>query len=119
MPDGKDIKSLQEGESFKYPGSLQVDRILGEEMKLKVFKEYFRRLRKVFKAKLHDRNLAQGVNTWAVSILRYSGAFISWRKCKLQAIDRKKRTFFTIYGGLHTKSNDDRLYIPRKNGGRG
>ena len=26
---------------------------------------------------------------------------------------------FTIYGGLHQKSDVDRLYIPRKNGGRG
>ena len=26
---------------------------------------------------------------------------------------------FTIYGGLHQKSGVDRLYIPRKNGGRG
>ena len=26
---------------------------------------------------------------------------------------------FTIYGALHRKSDEDRLYIPRKNGGRG
>ena len=26
---------------------------------------------------------------------------------------------FTIYGGLHPKSDVDRLYIPRKDGGRG
>ena len=26
---------------------------------------------------------------------------------------------FTIYGGFHLKSNADRLYIPRKDGGRG
>ena len=26
---------------------------------------------------------------------------------------------FTIYGGLHPKSDADRLYIPRKDGGRG
>ena len=26
---------------------------------------------------------------------------------------------FTIYGGLHPKSDVDRLHIPRKDGGRG
>ena len=26
---------------------------------------------------------------------------------------------FTIYGGLHSKSDVDRLYIPREEGGRG
>ena len=41
LPDGKIIKSLQEGESYKYPGILEAERFLGEEMKLKVSKEYF------------------------------------------------------------------------------
>ena len=36
----------------------------------------------------------------------------------MQAIDRKTRTLFTVYGALHPKSDVDRLYIPRK-GGRG
>ena len=88
-------------------------------MKLKVSKEYFRRFRKVFKSKLNSGNLVQGVNTWAVSFLRYSAAFINKRKCELQAIDRKTRNLFTIYGGLQPKSDVERLCIPRKVGGRG
>ena len=74
----------------------EADRFLREEMKLKVSKEYFRRLRKVSKSKLNGENLVQGVNTWAVSLLTYSAAFISWRKCELQATDKKTRTLFTI-----------------------
>ena len=58
-------------------------------MKLNVLKEYIRRSRKVFKSKLNGRNLVCGVNTWAISLLRYLAAFISWRKSELQAIDRK------------------------------
>ena len=119
MPDGKVIKSLQEGESYKYLGILEAERFLGEEMKLKVSKEYFRRLRKVLKSKLNGGNLVPGVSTWAVSLLRYSALFISWRKCELQSIDMKTRQLLTIYGGLHLKSDVGRLYIPRKDGGRG
>ena len=119
MPDGKVIKSLQEGESYKYLGILEVDKFLEEKMKLNVSKEYIRRLRKVLKSKLNGGNLVQGVNAWAVSIIRYSAAFVSWRKSELQAIDRKTRKLFTIYGELHPKSDADRLYIPRKEGGRG
>ena len=88
-------------------------------MKLKVSKEYFRRLRKVLKSKLNDENLVQGFNTWAVSLLRYPAAFFSLRKSELQALDRKTRKLFTIYGGLHPKSYIDKLYIPTKTGGRG
>ena len=88
-------------------------------MKLNVSKEYIRRLRKVLKSKLNGGNLVHRVNTWAVSLLRYSAAFVSWRKSELQAIARKTRNLFTIYGTLHPKSVVDRLYIPRKEQQRG
>ena len=88
-------------------------------MKMNVSKEYIRRIKKVLKSKLIGGNLVCGVNTWAVSLLRYSAAFVSWRKSELQAIDKKARKWFTIYGALHPKSDADRLYISRKRGGRG
>ena len=119
LPDGKVLKLLQEGESYKYLGVLQADKFLEEKMKLNVSKEYIRRIRKVLNSKLNGGNLVRGVNTWAVSLLRYSAAFVSWRKSELQAIDRKTRKLFTIYGALHPKSDVDRLYILRKEGGRG
>ena len=67
---------------------------------------------------MNGGNLVQGVNSWAVSLLRYSAAFISWRECELPAIDRKIRKFITISGGLHSKSDVERVYIPRKDGNR-
>ena len=119
LPDGKIIKSLQERKSYKYLAILEADKFLEQNMKLNVSKEYIRRIRKVLKSKLNGGNLVRGVNTWAVSLLRYSAAFVSWRKSELQAIDRKTRKLFTIYGALHPKSDVDRLNIPRKEGGRG
>ena len=76
LPDGKVIKFLQEGKSYKYSGILEADKFLEEKMKLNVSKEYIRRLRKFFKSKLNCENLVHGVNTWAVSLLRYSAAFV-------------------------------------------
>ena len=78
-----------------------------------------RRLRKVLKSKLNGGNLVRAVNIWAVSLLRYSATFVSWTKSELQATDRKTRKLIAIYGALHPKSHVDRLYIPRKAGGRG
>ena len=43
----------------------------------------------------------------------------TWRKSELQAIDRKTRKLFTVYGALHHKSYVGRLYIPRREGERG
>ena len=119
LPDGKVIKSLQKGESYKYLGILEAYRFLEEKIKLNVLKEYVRTIRKVLKSKLNEGNLVRGVNTWTVSLLRYSAAFVSWRKSELQAIDRKTRKLFTIYGALQPKSDVDKLYIPRKEGGGG
>ena len=68
-------------------------------------------------SKVNGGNLVCIDNTWAVPLLRYSAAFVSWRKNKLQVIDRKTRKVFNIHGALYPKSDVDRLYIPRKEGG--
>ena len=46
LPDGKVIKSLQKGDSYKYLGILEADKFLKEKMKKNVSKEYIKRLRK-------------------------------------------------------------------------
>ena len=61
-PNGKVIKSSQEGESYKYLEILEADKVLEEKMKLNVSKEYIRRLRKVLQSKLNSENLVRGVN---------------------------------------------------------
>ena len=50
LPDDQVVKSLQEGESYKYLGILEAVKFLDNKMKLKVCKEYLRRLRKVLKS---------------------------------------------------------------------
>ena len=80
------------------------------KMKLNVLKEYIRRVKKVLKSKLNGGNLVCGVNTRAVSLLRYAVGFVSWKKSELQAIYRKTRKLFTIYRASHAKSDVDRLY---------
>ena len=119
LPEGKVIKSLQEDESYKYLGILEADKFLAKKMKFNVSKEYIRTLKKVLKSKLNGGKLVRGVNTWAVSLIRYSAAFVSWRKSELQATDGKTRKLLTMYGALHPKSDADGLYIPRKEGQRG
>ena len=43
-------------------------------------------------------------------LLRHSAAFVNWRKSELQAIDRKTKKLFIIYGALHPKS----IYLEKK-----
>ena len=74
LPNDKVIKSL-EGESYKYLGVLEADEVMVNEMKDKVKKEYYRRVRKVLETKLNSGNVFKGINAWAVSVVRYSAAF--------------------------------------------
>ena len=59
------------------------------------------------------------INTWAAAIFRYVAEIIQWKASDLKDLDRKSRRTMTIYGGLHPKSDVDRLYVKRKEGGRG
>ena len=49
LPKDKVIKSLEEGESYKYLGLLEADKVIVNEMKDKVKKEYYRRARRCWK----------------------------------------------------------------------
>ena len=119
LPDNRKMRSLNENEGYKYLGILQADQIKQKKMKEKVGNEYKRRVRKLLETKLNGQNIINAINTRAIPLLRYSAAFLGWTKEEIQQLDRKTRKLLTMHGVLHPKSNVDRLYIPRKEGGRG
>ena len=82
-------------------------------MKKKVKAEYLRRVCKVLETKLNGDNIIKGINTWALSLLRYSAAFIDWNCTELTQLDQRTRKSATMHNALHPKSNVDCLYIPR------
>ena len=84
--------------------------IIIRPLKDKVMKEYKRRVRKILETKLNAGNLIKGINTRAISLLRYSAAFIDWTKFEMEQLDRQTRKQMTMHNALHPKSNVDRLY---------
>ena len=69
--------------------------------------------------KLNCRNLIKGINTWVAPLIRYSGPFLKWTREKLKQIDQRTRELMTMHKALHPRDDVDRLYISRKEGGRG
>jgi len=55
----------------------------------------------------------------AVPVLRYSFGIVNRHQEELQKLDRERRKLLTIYGQHRPKADVDRLYAPRKQGGRG
>ena len=78
LPDDTVIKTLRDGEGYKYLGILQADDLQKKEMKIKVFNEYKRKVLKIVRTKLNGRNIVKGINTWAIPVSRYSAPFLSW-----------------------------------------
>ena len=69
--------------------------------------------------KLSSRNLIKGINTWAVPLVRYSGPFLKWTREELKQMDQRTRKLMTMHKALHPRDDGDRLYVSRKQGGRG
>lgn len=76
-------------------------------------------MKKTLCPKLNAGNVIKIINSWAVSLLSYSGGIVNWTKSGLAELDRKTRKLLTIHGALHPRSNVTRLYLPRREGERG
>ena len=60
-------------------------------------------MKKYLKSKL------RAINTWAVSLMRYSVGIVEWTKADLDVADRKTRKLMTMHGMLHPRLNVSRL----------
>ena len=119
LPNQDKIRTLRENETYKYLAILEADTIKQVQMKDKIQKEYLRRTRKLLETKLSCRNLIKRINTWAAPLVRYSGPFLKWKRDELKQMDQRTRKLMTMHKALHPRDDVDRLYVSRKEGGRG
>ena len=97
------MSSLKERENDSYLEILEAEDINIKNMKEKVKAEHLSRTRKVLESKLKSGNLLKAINTWAVSDLHYSSAFIDWSKEEISEIDRTRK-LLTMHKAHHPKT---------------
>ena len=68
---------------------------------------------------LNGRNKIGVISSFAVPVVQYSFGIIDWKISELKKIDTKTRKLLNMHKMLHPKAEEERLYIPRKDGGRG
>ena len=73
----------------------------------------------VLKSDLYSANKLEAINTLAVPVVTYSFHVINCTLQELAELDTKTRKFLTMYKMYHPKSDVDRLFLPRAEGGRG
>ena len=119
LPNETTIKGLKQSNSYNYLKVIRAYRMKHHEMKENAKIEYYKQVRKILETKLNGGNIITEINTWAISLLRYSAAFLDWARAEFEQMDRRTRKFMTMHRALNPKSDVARIYLSRKEGGRG
>ena len=61
--------------------------------------------------------MIDGINTWAVGVLRYSAGIVDWTMEEVANMDRRTRKILAIKDCLYARSKVARLYQPAEKGG--
>ena len=85
---------------------------------MKVKEVYQKRVTLLMKTHLNGKNMFQALNTWAISVIRYSAAFLDWTKEQTRELDCWTRKQLIDGRALHPKSNVMRIYIKLRYGRR-
>ena len=72
----------------------------------------------LMKTQLNGKNMFLALNTWAITVIRYSAVFLDWTKEETKELDRWVRKKLIAGRALHPKSNVMRICIKRSYGGR-
>ena len=82
-------------------------------------KEYYRRVKEIWRSELNSRNKSIAHNSFALSLLILTVGILDWTIQEIVEIDRRTRKFFCMAGSFHRTSDVNRLYVKRTEGGRG
>ena len=96
LSSGEVIPELERDKGYKYLGILEANDIMHTEMKNKIQKEYYRRVRQLTLSKLNDENRISAINSQDVSLVKYSARILNWTKDELKVTDRKTQKIMTI-----------------------
>ena len=105
--------------TYRHLGTPQNQKFGHTQLKREFKSKYQKRLTKLMNTKLSSENLIKAINSWAVPVLTYSFGVVKWSNTELDELDRLTRRTLTKFRYLHPNSSTNRLYIPRKEGGRG
>ena len=87
-------------------------------MKVKIRKEYKRRIKLVLESELNARNKIAAINTLAVPVILCRYGVIDWKLNEIQDLDRMTRKQLGMNQMVANKADVDRIYLPCPEDGR-
>ena len=79
LNDNQVIQDLDQAETYKYLGMEEEEGVQRYKMKVKIRKEYKRRIKLVLKSELNARNKIAAINSLPVPVILYSYGVIDWK----------------------------------------
>ena len=119
LVSGGVIAELKSDEVYKYLGVEELDGVKHERMKTKVWSAAKQKLKKLLESELNSRNLFQAINECVMPVITYSFGAVHWLESEVKGLDVRIRKMLNMYRVFEIKSDVDRLYLPRSDGGRG
>ena len=113
------IKPIKDGDTYKYSGINENISYVGTVNKERVIKEYYTRVKKIWKSELSSFNKVIAHNTFAIPVLTTTVGVIDWTIKEIKEIDMRTRKHLTMTRNFHPNGDVDKLYLPRSQGGRG
>ena len=113
------IEALEDNKLYTYLGMAKREDCVDSLIKETVKKEFIQRTKTVWKSLLSAKNKVRAYNSVCVGLLTYCFGLIKWTKSELENLDKDVRKIMTMNEGFSKHSDVDRLFLQRKNGGRG
>ena len=114
-----EIHELSYGKTYRYLGFQECGGIDHRQAKTSLTEEFSRRLKIVWKSLLYGRFKVQATNSFCIPLLSYGFGVVGWTKSEVLQFDQLVRQVMTNANCHHTRSSVERLFLPRKLGGRG
>ena len=80
LSSGEVIPELASYKGYKYLGILEANDIVSTVKKVKIWKEYYRRVRQVRSLKLNCGKAIRPIYSRAVSLVRFNAGILKWKK---------------------------------------
>ena len=117
LNDNQVIQDLDQAETYKYLGMEEEEGVQHYKMKVKIRKEYKKRIKLVLKSELNARNKIAAINTLTVQVILYSYGAMYWKLDEIQDLDRMTRKQLCMNWMLAKKADVDSIYLPCQEGG--
>jgi len=116
---GDEIAELDYGRTYRYLGFPEAGGIEHDKCKEVITEELRRRFRLVWGSLLHGRFKVMATNVFCIPLLSYSFGVVEWTKAEVSQFDVMLRKILTAANSHHPRAAIERLYLPRRVGGRG